>query len=106
MCGQYAGVFDAMTSIYKDGGINALFVGSAARYQRTPCLYPEPFAPLLLDIIDIVFVAHRRQGGVVAAVHDHLPRRVRGVQAPATHVQEGPGRKKGFVKSPFIVSML
>lgn len=36
MCRQYAGVFDAMTSIYKDGGINALFVGSAARYAPTP----------------------------------------------------------------------
>ena len=30
-CVQYAGVADALTSIYKEGGLNALFVGSAAR---------------------------------------------------------------------------
>lgn len=46
--GQYKGVFDALTSIYQEGGINALFVGSAARVS-----WLLPFTTIYLGIYEV-----------------------------------------------------
>ena len=45
--GQYSGVLDALTSIYKTGGVGALFVGSAARVA-----WLLPFTTIYLGIYE------------------------------------------------------